>query len=66
MAYIWEDEQLRDEPFGNNPDCQDPDDYVCYEHIYTRNLPETKDLVLSEFYSLIKEYSASDGYDRYM
>lgn len=58
-----EDDALRDEPSANNPDYPDPDDYFHYNHIYTQNLPETRD-ILAEMYQTIKDYSQSDGFDR--
>ena len=63
--FIWEDEQLRDEPENGNPDYPNPDDYYHYDHIYTSNLPETRDVLL-EMYQTIKNYTLIDGYDRYL
>lgn len=54
MLWLWEDEQFLDEPLSGATD--DPDDYAYLDHIYTYNLPETRD-ILKEFYDTIKAYS---------
>ena len=59
-----EDEQFRDEPLSGNPDMG-PDDWDYYDHIYTYNLPETRENCLIPMYQLIKDYSLTDGYDRF-
>lgn len=61
VAHIWEDENMPDEPLSGNTD--DPNDYGYLSHIYTTNLPGTRD-VLGEFYELIKSYEAIDGNER--
>ena len=61
VAFIWEDEQLLDEPLSGFTD--DPDDYGYLNHIYTNNLQGTRD-VLKSFYELIKGYAVIDGHDR--
>ena len=61
VAHIWEDEEFRDEPKSGYTD--DPEDYGYLNHIYTNNLPKTWE-VLKEFYTLIKSYTAIDGFDR--
>ena len=61
VAHIWEDEEFRDEPLSGNTD--DPEDWGYLDHIYTFNLPQTRDK-LKEFYDLIKSYTAIDGFDR--
>ncbi len=50
-----------DEPAGGGSD--DPNDYSYYDHIYTNNLEETRE-ILQEFYALIKSYGAVTEYDR--
>lgn len=62
MAHIWEDEQFLDEPLSGKPNTN-ADDYAHYQHIYTANLPETRD-VLSKFYNVFKEVGEADGYPR--
>ncbi|XP_044744078.1 maltase A1-like isoform X1 [Chrysoperla carnea] len=54
---LFEDEQFRDEPLTNDPNCPiETDD--CYNyHIYTQNLPETFDMVV-QWRDLLKEYAA--------
>lgn len=61
VAHISEADGLPDEPTSGNSD--DPNDYGYLNHIYTTNLPATRD-VLGEFYKLIKSYAAIDGHDR--
>ncbi len=56
-----EDEQFRDEPLSGNTD--DPNSYGYLDHIYTTNLPETRE-VLGEFNGLIKSIAEIDGHDR--
>ena len=60
-----EDQEFLDEPLSNDPDATGPDDWHYLDHIYTSNLPETREEVLKPFYNLIKNYSAGDGYDRH-
>ena len=38
-------------------------DYGYLDHIYTNNLPQTRE-ILKQFQDLIKSYAAIDGYDR--
>ncbi len=66
MLTIFEDEELRDEPLSNDPAAVDEYDWKYLDHIYTYDLPETKEIALNEFYQTIKNYaaSASDGQDR--
>lgn len=54
---------MLDEPLNPNPPIDDPDDYGYYDHIYTNNLPETRD-ILAQMYAAIKAYTAIDGFDR--
>ena len=65
VAFIWEDEQLRDEPPSGNPNAIDEFDYDSLSHVYSNNLPETRDIVLAGFDRTIKSYSDADGYPRY-
>ena len=37
----------------------DPGDWLYYDHIYTNNLPETRQ-ILKEFYDLVKNYKISE------
>ncbi len=67
VLHIYEDEQFRDEPPSGNPAAIDENDWKYLDHIYTYNLPETKEIALNEFYQTIKEYAreeATDGEDR--
>ena len=61
VPFLAEDEQLRDEPLSGNTD--DPNDYGYLDHIYTMNLPETREW-LAEFYQVVKSYGEIDGHDR--
>ena len=62
VPYLVEDEQFRDEPLSGL--TNDTDDYDYTVHIYTENLPETR-AVLTELWDYVKNYSASDGQDRW-
>ena len=57
VAHIWEDESMPDEPLSGNTD--DPNDYGYLNHIYTTNLPGTRD-VLGQFYEIIKSYEDTE------
>ncbi len=56
--YIFEDEQFRDEPLSGDPTASDEYDYAYLDHIYTYDLPETKDVILAEQYAAVKDYGA--------
>ncbi len=58
MLHIFEDELFRDEPLSGDPSAADENDYAYLDHIYTYDLPETKDVALAEQYAAIKDYSA--------
>lgn len=60
IALLVEDAQLRDEPRSKND--VPPDDYDFLEHVYTRNLPETYDIVQSWKW-LMDKYSREHGTD---
>ncbi len=66
MLTIYEDEEFRDEPLSNDPEAVDEYDYKYLDHIYTYDLPETKQIALDEFYQTVKDYAAvaADGEDR--
>ncbi|XP_051858906.1 LOW QUALITY PROTEIN: maltase 1 [Drosophila albomicans] len=58
VNYIYEDEELRDEPLsGTTSDLNSPDSL---EHIYTRNQPEDYTLV-QHWRQLLDNYSANNG-----
>jgi len=57
VAHIFEDDRWMDEPRIEG--CNDPDDYNCYDHIYSYNLPETKE-ILHEMYGHIKTVGGED------
>lgn len=61
IAHLIEDKELRDEPRSN----QDvpPNDYNYLEHIYTRDLNETYDVV-SSWRKFFDEYSKVNGVDK--
>ena len=40
----------------------DPGDWLYYDHIYTNNLPETRQ-ILKEFYDLVKNYKISERWE---
>ncbi len=46
----------------------DENDWFYLDHIYTYNLPETKDVALDEMYRTIKDFAAvsADQEDRYV
>ncbi len=68
VLHIFEDEEFRDEPRATDGVTDDPDDYYYLDHIYTYDLPETKEVALNEMYQTIKNYAADsgDGQDRYI
>ena len=45
-----------DEPHDETSEVNDPGDWLYYDHIYTNNLPETRE-ILKEFYDLVKTYN---------
>ena len=55
VVTIWEDDRWLDEPPSGDPNAVDEYDYKYYDHIYTANMPQTRD-ILKEFYSTVKEY----------
>jgi alpha-glucosidase len=55
VTKLIEDDRWLDEPSANNPDVTDPGDWLYYNHMYTNNMPETRD-ILKEFYDLVKTY----------
>ena len=57
-----EDESLQDEPPSGDPNAIDENDYFYLNHIYTNNLPETRDL-LRDLWIHIKFY-AQQAYGR--
>ncbi len=61
VPFLAEDPELRDEPLSGN--SEDPNDYGYLDHIYTMNLPETREW-LAEFYDVVKAYGEIDGHDR--
>lgn len=63
VATIWEDDRYLDEPESGNPAAIDENDWLYYDHIYTYNLPETRD-VLGKLHQTIKEQAEIDGYPR--
>ncbi|ALC39348.1 Mal-B1, partial [Drosophila busckii] len=58
IIYIYEDEQLRDEPLSGSTTDSNSVDYL--EHIYTRNLPEVFDL-LQHWRRLLDDFSQAHG-----
>ena len=50
---LVEDDEWKDEPPSHNPLATDKNDWLYYRHIYTDNLPETKQ-VLAIFDDVIK------------
>jgi glycosidase len=55
VVTIWEDDRWLDEPPSGDPNAADENDWLYYDHIYTINLPETRN-ILKEFYETIKSY----------
>ena len=41
----------------NDPDITDPGDWLYYDHIYTNDMPETRE-ILHQFYDLVKDYNS--------
>jgi hypothetical protein len=55
---MWEDDRWLDEPLSSQANTTSPDDYGHYDHIYTANLPQTRELlkqvpVLKNFFSCV-------------
>ena len=44
-----------DEPHDETSEITDPCDWLYYDHMYTNNQPETRE-ILKEFYDLVKTY----------
>ena len=55
VVHMWEDDRWLDEPLSAQANFTSPDDYGHYDHIYTANLPETRDL-LKQMYDVVKSY----------
>jgi len=66
VYHCFEDEQFRDEPLSNNPNAVDEFDWLYLDHIYTYDLPETKEVALAEMYATIKKFAddVNDGEGR--
>ena len=45
-----------DEPHDETSEITDPGDWLYYDHIYTNNQPETRE-ILKDFYELVKTYN---------
>ena len=55
MVKLIEDDQLRDELPNEDTDETDEEDYTYWNHTYTTNLPETRE-ILKEFHDFLIEY----------
>ena len=55
MVKLIEDDQLRDELPNEDTDETDEEDYSYWNHTYTTNLPETRE-ILKEFHDFLIEY----------
>ncbi len=62
IIHMVEDEQLRDEPVSGL--TNDTDDWNYLTHIYTTDQPETRDILATEFYALLQNYSLQYGIAR--
>ena len=56
VTKLVEDDRWLDEPSADDPNVTDPGDWLYYDHIYTNDLPGTRE-ILKEFYTLVKEYN---------
>lgn len=63
VTKLWEDDSWLDEPKATDSNVTDPNDYAYYDHIYTFNQQQDRD-ILKEFHDFINEYSLADGRDR--
>ena len=61
VTHIWENNTFPDEPLSGS--TNDSNSYGYLNHIYTTNLPETRE-VLKQFQDTIKSYTQIDGHDR--
>lgn len=61
VPFLFEDENLRDEPLSNDPSAT-PDDYTYLNHTYTMDLPATYDMVY-QFRKHVDNYSKAHGGD---
>ena len=52
VPHIWESQDFLDEPMIDG--CVDPDDWNCYDHIYTFDQNETFS-ILGELYKTVKD-----------
>ena len=59
VTKLIEDERYLDEPHDESSGLTDPGDWLYYDHVYTNNLPETRE-ILKEFYDLVKSYKMED------
>lgn len=59
VTKLIEDENWTDEPHDEDSGVTDDGDWLYYDHIYTNNLPETRQ-ILREFYDLVKTYKAEE------
>lgn len=60
ISYLYEDEEFRNEPLsGENVDAND---YAYLSHIYTKDLPETFDM-LYKFRVLVDNFTKYHGGD---
>ncbi|GAB1868077.1 alpha-glucosidase [Camponotus japonicus] len=58
LNFMYEDPRFLDEPLSNAPGVPD-NDYNFLDHIYTKDLPETYE-VLKTWRQLLNDYSATD------
>lgn len=61
VPYLFEDEQFLDEPFSNTPNV-DPNSHEYLSHIYTRDLPQTFDMIY-QWRKFIDDYVSLNGGD---
>lgn len=59
--HIFEHDDFLDEPFSGDLQAK-PYEYSFLDHIYTRDLPETLDIIY-EFRDFVDEYSRTHGRD---
>ncbi|XP_063232111.1 maltase 2-like [Bacillus rossius redtenbacheri] len=64
VTFLFEDEQLRDEPLSGDPGAE-PTDQSYLKHVYTQNQPATFDMV-QQWRALLDEYSSKDHSTRVM
>lgn len=64
FPFIIENNMFTDEPLVNPETLDDGQTYVLFDHIYTRDHPDTYNIA-EEFRAVLDEYTNQDGSTRY-